>query len=163
MVRAPELYGQPGHTPAWPPAPCVRAIHWWGKTADKLVLARPVWFQVAIWLEIVVQAPFYAVAIYAFLRRKNWIRLPAVVYAVVLLTIMPIVLGEQYFGEHATDKPALVTAVYAAYVVMPLAVLYRVKDAEVFPAPPAKGAARGRSPSPKPRRSPARRRPAQRG
>ena len=36
-----------------------------------------------------VQAPFYAVAIFAFVRRANWIRLPAIVYSTVLLIIMP--------------------------------------------------------------------------
>lgn len=78
------------------------------------------------------QAPFYLLAIYAFLRRRNWIRLPAMGYCTVLLTIMPIVLGEQYFGEHATDKPLLVTAVYSAYVVMPLLLLARVWQPQVF-------------------------------
>ena len=90
LVADPKLYGPPGpHTPRWPPAPCVAAIHWWGRTADRLVLARPVWFKVAIWLEVLVQAPFYVVAIFAFLRRANWIRTPAIVYCTVLLTIMP--------------------------------------------------------------------------
>ena len=54
------------------------------------MLARPVWFHVAIWLEVLVQAPFYALAILAFLRGGSWIRLPALVYSSVLLTIMPI-------------------------------------------------------------------------
>ena len=41
------------------------------------------------WLEVVVQAPFYVLALYAFVRRQNWIKLPSLVYATVLLTIMP--------------------------------------------------------------------------
>merc|ERR1712136_54341 len=76
VVQDPAKYGLPGHTPWWPPAPCVRAIHWRGHTADRLVLARPVWFQAGIWLEIVVQAPFYALAIFAFVQRRSWIRTP---------------------------------------------------------------------------------------
>ena len=60
--------------------------------------ARQVWFRAAIWVEVLVQAPFYAVAIYA-----------------VLLTIMPIVLAEQYFGPHASRRPLFVTAVYGAW------------------------------------------------
>ena len=111
----------------------MRAIHWWGRTADGLVLARPVWFRVAIWLELLVQAPFYALAILAFLRGHSWIRLPALVYSSVLLTIMPIVLGEQLFGPHATSRPRLVLAVYAAYVIMPALVAWRVRHPEVFP------------------------------
>lgn len=133
VVQDPAKYGLPGHTPWWPPAPCVRAIHWWGHTADRLVLARPVWFQAGIWLEIVVQAPFYALAIFAFVQRRSWIRIPAIIYSTVLLTIMPMVMAEQYFGEHRTDQPGIVTAVYGAYVVMPLLVLLRVRNADVFP------------------------------
>ena len=37
-----------------------------------------------------------------------------------------VVLGEQYFGAHATEKPLLVTAVYSAYVIVPLLLLARV-------------------------------------
>lgn len=95
-------------------------------------------------MQVLVQAPFYVLAIYAFVRQRTWIRIPAIIYSTVLLTIMPIVLGEQYAGQHATSKPLLVTAVYSAYVVMPLVVLARVWSPDVFPppaevVPPAKG------------------------
>ena len=53
-------------------------------------------------------------------------------YCAVLLTIMPIVLGEQLFGPHATSRPGLVLAVYAAYVIMPALVAWRVRHPEVF-------------------------------
>ena len=98
--------------------------------------ARPVWFRAAIWVEVLVQAPFYAVAIYAFVRQRSWVRVPAIVYATVLLTIMPIVLAEQYFGPHASRRPLLVTAVYGAYVLMPVLLLVRVWSVDVFPSTP---------------------------
>ena len=53
---------------------------------------------------------------------------------------MPIVLGEQYYGEHRTAKPFLVTAVYGPYVVMPILVLARVWSPDVFPRPIASAA-----------------------
>ena len=159
LIEDHSAYGKNGAPlPLWPPEPFVRAIHWWGKTADPLVLARPIWFKVAIWIEVLVQAPFYMLAMYAFARQRNWIRVPAIVYATVLLTIMPIVLAEQYLGPHATSQPWLVTAVYGAYVLMPLLVLGRVWSPQVFPPPltPAKahadaapiGASRRRARSP---------------
>lgn len=59
--------------------------------------------------------------------------------------VCPVVLGEQYFGAHATDRPLLVTGVYSAYVIMPLIVLARVWQPIVFgpygPAPKAQAAA----------------------
>lgn len=143
LISDPRTYGtSAATTPLWPPEVCARAVQWWGRQADALVLARPVWFQVAIWLEIFVQVPFYLLGIFAFVRRLDWIRIPAIVYSTVLFTIMPIVLGEQYYGEHATKKPLLVTAVYAAYVIMPALVLLRVWDPQVFKPPPKAGAGR---------------------
>ncbi|EOD07899.1 hypothetical protein EMIHUDRAFT_217878 [Emiliania huxleyi CCMP1516] len=137
LVQRPDLYGlDAAHTPLWPPEPCVRAVRWWSAAADPLMHARPVWFRAAIWVEVLVQAPFYAVAIYAFVRQRSWVRVPAIVYATVLLTIMPIVLAEQYFGPHASRRPLLVTAVYGAYVLMPVLLLVRVWSVDVFPSTP---------------------------
>lgn len=108
--------------------------------ADKLVLARPTWYKVAIWLEILVQAPVYVLGLYAFSRRRNWVRGPALVYAIVLLTIMPMVLAEQLVGEHATDRPLVVLAVYSPWLIMPVLLLWRVfpsGGAPVFATPDA--------------------------
>ncbi|EOD25086.1 hypothetical protein EMIHUDRAFT_206176 [Emiliania huxleyi CCMP1516] len=80
LVQRPDLYGlDAAHTPLWPPEPCVRAVRWWSAAADPLMHARPVWFRAAIWVEVLVQAPFYAVAIYAFVRQRSWVRVPAIV------------------------------------------------------------------------------------
>ena len=132
---------------------------------EAVLVQRPVWFRAAIWVEVLVQAPFYAVAIYAFVRQRSWVRVPAIVYATVLLTIMPIVLAEQYFGPHASRRPLLVTAVYGAYVLMPVLLLVRVWSVDVFPSTPlakrkAAGLAGGEAAAPAARRvrSPARKR-----
>ena len=53
-----------------------------------------------------------------------------------------VVLGEQYYGAHATEKPLLVTSIYSAYVIMPILLLVRVRHPAVF-APYSKGAAKG--------------------
>ena len=50
------------------------------------------------------QAPFYALAIFAFCRQREWIRVPAIFYAAVLLTIMPMVLSEQC-ARHDARSP----------------------------------------------------------
>ena len=50
--------------------------HSFGADADALVMARPVWFKAAVWLELVVQLPFYVAAIYAFVHRCVCIRTP---------------------------------------------------------------------------------------
>lgn len=110
-----------------------------GADADALVMARPVWFKTAVWLELVVQLPFYCAAIYAFLYRREWIRVPAVIYASSLLTIMTIILAEQFIGEYPSPKPGVMLAAYAPWALAPALILARVwTSGPLFPAPATK-------------------------
>ena len=54
--------------PLWPPPFAVDLVHWWGRSFDPLVIARPVWWKVTIWIDALFFGPFYLMAIYAFLR-----------------------------------------------------------------------------------------------
>ncbi|HUI70328.1 MAG TPA: emopamil-binding family protein, partial [Spirochaetia bacterium] len=80
--------------PAWPPRFVVDLGHWWGQTFDPLLNARPVWWRATIWIDAIFFGPFYAFAIYAFWRGRNWIRVPAIIYASVMLTNVTIILSE---------------------------------------------------------------------
>ena len=60
--------------PAWPPERLLALVHWWERSFDPLLLARPAWYRATIWLDVLVFGPFYAVAIYAFARGRDWIR-----------------------------------------------------------------------------------------
>jgi len=77
----------------------------------------------------------YLVAIYAFLRRRPWIRVPALLWAATMLTNVSIILGEEAFGEHRTPQLAMVVLANAAWVAFPLLVLYRMAREEPFAAP----------------------------
>ena len=57
--------------PIWPPAIAVDAIHWWGRTFDPLLLARPAWWKVTIWIDALFFGPFYVVAIYAYIKDEG--------------------------------------------------------------------------------------------
>ena len=63
--------------PAWPPRFAIDADHWWGRTFDPLQLARPVWWKMTIWIDVLLFGPFYVVATYAYLRGRAWIASPA--------------------------------------------------------------------------------------
>ena len=43
-------------------------------------------------------APFYMVAIYAFKQRKEWIRLPCIVYSVAILSTCFLIVVERSVG-----------------------------------------------------------------
>ena len=67
--------------PAWPPAPLVDLIHWWGHRYDPLLMARPPFWRMTIWIDVLYFGPFYLAAIVAFLRGGGWIRVPALVWS----------------------------------------------------------------------------------
>lgn len=122
--------------PLWPPAPLLALVHWWEKTYDPLLLARPAWYRATIWLDVLLFGPFYAVAIYAFARGRDWIRIPCVVWASVLSTNVFIILFDELLGAYATPAPAVVVGANAAWFVVPWVVVWRVlRSPHPFRAP----------------------------
>src|SRR5512144_95066 len=63
--------------PAWPPGPALELIHWYERSFDPLLLARPAWYRATIWLDVLAFGPFYAAALYAWGRGRDWIRIPS--------------------------------------------------------------------------------------
>jgi hypothetical protein len=112
--------------PLWPPAPHLALVHWWERSYDPLLWARPAWYRATIWLDVLAFGPFYAAAIYAFWRGRDWIRIPAVVWGSVLFTNVFIILFDELFGVHATPAPGVVVAANLPWLLMPFAVGWRV-------------------------------------
>ncbi|HKS70617.1 MAG TPA: emopamil-binding family protein [Ktedonobacterales bacterium] len=116
--------------PLWPPGPLVDLVHWWGRTFDPVLLARPVWWKATIWVDAVLYGPFYAAAIYAFLRAKDWIRTPALVWAGMMLMGVTVILFEERAGPYATPQFGMVLAANLPWLLLPLAVIARMARAE---------------------------------
>lgn len=112
--------------PIWPPAPIVTMIHQYGGALDPLVMARPVWWKMAIWLEVLFYGPFYAVAIYAFIRGRDWIRIPAIFYSGMMFAGVFIVLGEEFAGPNATPHFHTVLALNLPFLLIPFLLVYRM-------------------------------------
>jgi hypothetical protein len=112
--------------PIWPPRPVIDAVHWWGNNYDPLLMARPVFFKVTIWLDNLLYGPFYLFAVYAFIKGKEWIRLPAIIYAVSMMSGVIMILSEEAFGIYHTSHLFLVVAANAAWIVFPLIILFRL-------------------------------------
>jgi hypothetical protein len=112
--------------PVWPPAPLVDLVHWWGDTYDPLQNARPPWWRATIWIDVLLFGPFYAAAIYAHIKGKDWIRMPSVVWAAVMWTNVTIIVFEEMIGPHATPEPAMVLFANAPWWCLPYLVLWRM-------------------------------------
>jgi EXPERA (EXPanded EBP superfamily) len=112
--------------PLWPPGPVIDAIHWWENQFDPLLVARPVWYKDTIWLDNILYGPFYAVAIYAFIKGKQWIRIPSIIYATMMATGVFFILTEEAFGEFHTSHLAIVTLANSSWVIFPVIILLRM-------------------------------------
>ena len=111
--------------PLWPPAYAIDAVHWWGHHFDPVLLARPVWWKVTIWVDALLYGPFYAAAIYALWRDRPWIRIPSVLWAGMMLMGVAVIMGEEMFGPYRTPQPLVVWLANAGWIVFPLLVFWR--------------------------------------
>ena len=104
----------------------VDLVHWYGKNFDPVLMARPAWWRATIWIDALFFGPFYAFAIYAYIKGRKWIRFASIIWASVMLTNVTIILFEEVGGEHASPEIARVLMANAAWVIFPVIVLYRM-------------------------------------
>jgi hypothetical protein len=123
--------------PLWPPRAAVDIVHWYGANHDPLLLARPVWWKMTIWIDALFFGPYYAFAIYAFTKGKRWIRIPSIVQSSFLIAIVTIILGEETWGEHATPDRLFVYLDNLPWLLFPMLVIARMARSEFPFAKPA--------------------------
>jgi hypothetical protein len=79
--------------------------------------------------------PFYVVLVYALLTARNWIQLPSVIYATMIVSLTGIVVfGVEFFGEPQwrTPDPAKFLPFNLPYVLVPLLLLIRMRKPDPF-------------------------------
>ena len=112
--------------PIWPFPFFVDMVHWWGSHFDPLQSARPVWWKATIWLDAVIFGPYYLFAIYAFIKGKNWIRIPTLVIMPILFTNVFIICSEEIWGPtHALNLP-LVLLANAPWALFPIFLIWKM-------------------------------------
>lgn len=112
--------------PVWPPRFLVDLSHWWGRNFDQLLYARPPFWRATIWIDVLLFGPYYAFAIYAFLRGRSWIRIPTIIYASMIITNVIIILSEEIGGKYASNHLLFVVLANTPWVVVPAYLLYRM-------------------------------------
>ena len=122
VIKDPSNFAQP----FWPPAFVVNGLHWWGSSFDPLLMARPVWYTTLVWIDVIAFGPFYAIATYAFIKGKNWIKIPSILYSAVICANMNII----FYGAFSGDYPKPVTGIYLAaylpYLIIPIILAIRM-------------------------------------
>lgn len=112
--------------PLWPPRPLVDLVHWWAQNYDPVILQRPAWWLATIWLDALLFGPMYALGIYAFIRGREWIRLPMIIMCSILWTNVTIILSEEIWGPYATPALPLVLLANAPWFIFPIIIIARL-------------------------------------
>ena len=94
-----------------------------------------------VWCEVLLQLPFFFVASYAFLAKKNWIRVPCIIYGAHVTTTMVPIMGDILFGPNSPPVPQRynLAAIYSPYAVIPFMLVLRMA---LSPRPFAPGKAK---------------------
>ncbi|HEX9134146.1 MAG TPA: hypothetical protein VF844_17780 [Ktedonobacteraceae bacterium] len=57
---------------------------------------------------------------------EEWIRIPSIIYASVLLTVVLVILGEEIGGTHATPQLPIVLLANLPWLLFPIYTIYRM-------------------------------------
>ena len=118
--------------PLWPPESMVKLVHWYGSSFDPLLMARPQWWKMTIWIDVLFYGPFYVLAIYAFVKGKDWIRIPAIFYSGMMFMGVSVILGEEIAEPYATPHLPLVLALNLPWLLMPIFLTLRLRKEHPF-------------------------------
>lgn len=113
--------------------PFGRAWRWYAETFDPLLLDRLLSIRVMFGIDAFVFGTFYLVLVYAFVRRRNWIRLPALLYGSAMVYSVLVYNLMEAFSERApeTNLP-MVLLIGAPYTIIPLLLIYRMWKPDPF-------------------------------
>ena len=112
--------------PIWPPGPVIDLVHWYGNHYDPLLMARPPFWRMTIWIDVIFFGPFYAAALYAFIRGRDWIRVPALVWSGTMLANVLILMMEERYGQWASPHFPMVLSANLAWLLLPFAMIWRM-------------------------------------
>ncbi|HEX6872865.1 MAG TPA: emopamil-binding family protein, partial [Micromonosporaceae bacterium] len=110
----------------------VDLVHWYGANYDPLLMARPPFWRMTIWIDVVFFGPFYLAAIYAFIRGRSWIRVPALVWSGTMMANVLIILMDERYGVTPAPNFPLVLALNLPWLLTPVAMILRMRREHPF-------------------------------
>jgi hypothetical protein len=112
--------------------PFGRAWHLYASRWDPLFLATPLFLRVMCGIDAVVFGPMYVALIVGFLRRREWVRTLALVYASAIVYSTIVYFAVELLAPPPGTDLAMVILINVPYTVMPLVLAWRVRRAPVF-------------------------------
>jgi len=112
--------------PLWPPKFWIDIIHWYGRTFDPILIARPVFWKVTLWWDALFFGPYYALALYAFIKGRDWIRDISIIYSSAITVILTVILADEVWGLYPAINLPFVFALNLPWLLIPLLLLLRM-------------------------------------
>jgi hypothetical protein len=116
--------------PYWRTKVFAHYIRWYRNTLDpRLIILRSPFCQSTLWWDIFLFRPFHLLALYALFAGKDWIRIPSIIYASVVITITTnFLVGEIYeqFLSYLADDTWAIFFLNIPWILVPLILLYRM-------------------------------------
>jgi len=116
----------------WPPKPFIDTVLWWCDEYDPAFCFNPPWMKIMALVSVLFYLPFYPFAIYAFIRGRNWIRVPGLMYGTAMSYTLVVILVEEYLGDYAARNFPIVFIANLYYLLFPLMLLVRLRHTHPF-------------------------------
>lgn len=113
--------------------PLGRAWRWYAESFDPLLLDRLLSVRVMFGIDAFVFGSFYLVLVYAFVRRRNWIRLPALLYGAAMFYSVVVYILMEIFSGHPDTDLLMLLLIGSPYTLVPLLLIYRMWQPNPFP------------------------------
>lgn len=111
-----------------------RSWYWYARSFDPVFLDPPLWLRIMCGIDGYVFGPCYLVFIYAFVKGRDWVRIPALLYGAAIVYSTIVYFGWEFLNA-ANRAEANLLAVFIVnipYTVVPLLLMWRVRQTEPF-------------------------------
>ncbi len=110
--------------------PFGRTWYWYASSFDPVFLDTPLWLRIMCGIDGYVFGACYPVFIYAFAKGRDWVRIPALCYGAAIVYSTLVYFGWEFLDaeNRAQANLAMVIVVNIPYTIVPLLLMWRVRD-----------------------------------
>ena len=111
-----------------------RSWYWYARSFDPVFLDTPLWLRIMCTIDAYVFGPMYLILIYAFVKGRNWVRIPALLYGSAIVYSTLVYFGWEFLDERNRAEANLLAVVIVniPYTVVPLLLMWRVRKPRPF-------------------------------
>ncbi|CAF3001375.1 unnamed protein product [Rotaria socialis] len=116
----------------WPPQFVLKLFYWWCENVDPILLHNDYLVKYLTFLSPFMFAPFYLIATYAIYNEKQWIRMPMIIFSLILFFDLNYFFYQAVFGTEKAKNLLFFILGYGYYQIFPLILIYRFWPKNVF-------------------------------